>query len=528
MFKELNFFGMEVLLHHQSPWCLKLKLVERRSSSCGLKHYTARKHQVLYITSISSRGSSRIFNKTCSRPKNFYPREVSGAITTLQGLKVARPKAVEESCSGYVIGGEKDLQDIAKGGGAISKVLIPPLPDESNGEGDALTTSCFWEWKPKFNVHYEKSGCENVNAPPVLFLPGFGVGSFHYEKQLKDLGRDFRVWAVDFLGQGMSLPTEDPAPLSKQEGLSESTETWGFGDKTESWANELVYSVDLWKDQVHFFIEEVIGEPVYIVGNSLGGYVALYFAALNPELVKGVTLLNATPFWGFLPNPTKSPFLARLFPWAGTFPLPANVRKLTELVWQKISDPRSVADVLKQVYADHSINVDKVFSRILETTEHPAAAAALASIMFAPAGKLSFRQSLLRCRENNVPICLMYGKEDPWVKPVWGHQIKLQVANAPYYEISPAGHCPHDEVPEVVNYLLRGWIKNLELQGSVTLPLLDDVEAIDDDLTKDVEFVREGSKKQVQVRYFGSKFSLWNQLRSVIKTRLVNLAIKPQ
>lgn len=78
---------------------------------------------------------------------------------------------------------------------------------------------------------------------------------------------------------------------------------------------------------------QVIKEPVYIVGNSLGGYVALYFAACYPQLVKGVTLLNATPFWGFLPNPVRSPKLSRLFPWAGTFPLPSTIRKLTELVY---------------------------------------------------------------------------------------------------------------------------------------------------------------------------------------------------
>ena len=54
-----------------------------------------------------------------------------------------------------------------------------------------------------------------------------------------------------------------------------------------------------------------------------------------------------------------------------------------------------------------------------------------------------------RCQMNNIPICLMYGKEDPWVKPIWGLQVKQQVPEAPYYEISPAGHCPHDEVPEV-------------------------------------------------------------------------------
>lgn len=77
---------------------------------------------------------------------------------------------------------------------------------------------------------------------------------------------------------------------------------------------------------------QVIGEPTYIVGNSLGGFVAVYFAACNPHLVKGVTLLNATPFWGFLPNRMKSPRLARVFPWAGTFPLPASVRKLINIV----------------------------------------------------------------------------------------------------------------------------------------------------------------------------------------------------
>ncbi|MBA0584134.1 hypothetical protein Gorai_014961 [Gossypium raimondii] len=187
-----------------------------------------------------------------------------------------------------------------------------------------------------------------------------------------------------------------------------------------------------------------------------------------------------------------------------------------------------MADVLRQVYADHSINVDKVFSHILETTQHPAAAASFASIMFAPQGELSFREALSRCHMNNVPICLMYGKEDPWVKPVWGRQVKKQVPEAPYYEISPAGHCPHDEVPEVVNYLLRGWIKNRESEGAVGLPLLDDMEmeSIQNNITRDLEFVREGSKKSVMVRFLGSKFSLWNLIKSSLKSRFGKLETK--
>ncbi|CAA0827239.1 Pheophytinase- chloroplastic [Striga hermonthica] len=270
-----------------------------------------------------------------------------------------------------------------------------------------------------------------------------------------NLPRQIReAWSLDFVGQGLSLPGEDPTFLSSRDGNKngfnrQSGGVWGFGDESKDWAKGLVFSIDLWRDQVRCFVQEVIKEPVYIVGNSLGGYVALYFAACNPELVKGVTLLNATPFWGFLPNPVRSPRLSRLFLWTGTFPLPSGVKKLTEVLWQKISDPRSIAEILKQVYADHSTRVDEVFSRIIETTRHPAAAASFASIIFAPQGQLSFDETLTRCKTNKTPVCLMYGKEDPWVRPVWGFQVKRKVPEAPYYEISPAGHCPHDEVPEM-------------------------------------------------------------------------------
>ncbi|KFK25607.1 hypothetical protein AALP_AA8G136500 [Arabis alpina] len=425
---------------------------------------------------------------------------------------------------GYVVGENEDLGSIARRGESKSKVLIPGLPDESNGEAGAQISRYRSEWKPKLTVHYEKSGCDNIDAPAVLFLPGFGVGSFHYEKQLTDLGRDYRVWAMDFLGQGLSLPTEDPTTISEETGALKKNESfWGFGDEAEPWANELVYSLDLWKDQVQYIVEEVIGEPVYIAGNSLGGYVALYFAATYPHLVKGVTLLNATPFWGFFPNPVRSPVLARLFPWSGTFPLPARVKQLTELVWQKISDPESIAEILKQVYKDHSTNVDKVFSRIVEITQHPAAAASFASIMFAPGGQLSFSEALSRCKKNDVQICLMYGREDPWVTPIWGKRIKKEIPNAPYYEISPAGHCPHDEVPEVVNYLIRGWIKHLESDGFEALPLLEDPEEDWEDyrIAREIEFPREGWKKAVNLLLYGRKFSFWSGVGESFRSTVI-------
>ncbi|XVF79677.1 hypothetical protein PTKIN_Ptkin15bG0008700 [Pterospermum kingtungense] len=436
---------MEVISYNSVRCCnLRRKLVVKKSSTRQqVKTPLCRKQKIL-CNSVHYRNGSNSLLKNVNYGEGSRP-----VVKAFDGFKSAESKVLSGKYDGYVIGGEDEVGRVSETGGSVTKVLIPGLPDESKGECGATISSCFWEWKPKFSVHYEKSGSENVNSPPLLLLPGFGVGSFHYEKQLKDLGRDYRVWAIDFLGQGMSLPIEDPTSPSKEGGVTEGKDfAWGFGDKTEPWADDLVYSMDLWRDQVRYFVEEVIGEPVYVVGNSLGGFVALYFAARNPHLVKGVTLLNATPFWGFLPNPVKSPRLAKIFSWSGTFPLPESIRKLTEFVWQQVSDPESIADILRQVYADHSTNVDKVFSSILETTQHPAAAASFASIMFAPQGELSFGEALSRCHMNNVPISLVYGKEDPWVKPIWGLQVKKQVPEAPYYEISPAGHCPHDEVPE--------------------------------------------------------------------------------
>ncbi|KAL8542207.1 hypothetical protein ACS0TY_003173 [Phlomoides rotata] len=465
-------------------------------------------NRLFYFVIESGSASSRYSHLDSLRSKNIDQHRASSRVCSVNNHEHVSSSVVSETYNAYILDGEEGVAHVSNSAQSIPKVTIPSLPEEDDA---ASISSRFREWKPKLTVHYETSGSENADSPPVLFLPGFGVGSYHYEKQMKDLGRDYRTWALDFLGQGMSLPFEDPTLQSQDK---EETDVWGFGDESKTWAKELVFSVDLWRDQVRYFIEEVIKEPVYLVGNSLGGYVALYFAACHPELVKGVTLLNATPFWGFLPNRERSPRLSRLIPWAGTFPLPSGLRKFVEILWEKISDPRSVAEILKQVYADHSTKVDGVFSRIIETTQHPAAAASFASIMFAPQGRLSFIETLTRCKMNNTRICLMYGKDDPWVRPVWGLQVKREVPDAPYYEISPAGHCPHDEVPEVVNYLLRGWIENVESDGSVMLPLLDGSD--DYDVIKLLEFTREGSKKWVRVEFRGSKLSVWNWLSSVL------------
>lgn len=510
------------LLPLSYPLPFNLKLIQSRPSSKqpGFSFYGKRKK----LSSVMKPSFSlSISNHESYKMKNLDEKEGIRLLSFLESpCNQDAIMAGDGSFKYHAVDRNVSLNDIPKVD-QIEKLLIPSLPNDSNGNHGSQISSCYWEWKPKFLVHYEKSETKNIGAPGVLFLPGFGVGAFHYEKQLKDLGRDYRVWALDFLGQGHSLPSEDPAPSSHNTNSEESHAKWGFGNESEPWARDLVYSIDLWRDQVQHFVEQVIGEPVYVVGNSLGGFVALYFAAFNPQLVKGITLLNATPFWGFLPNPIRSPRLSRFFPWAGTFPLPSSMRKPIYFVWQKISEPKNIEEILKQVYADHSTKIDGVFSRIVEITQHPAAAAAFTSIMFAPRSQLSFEEALIRCELQNVPICLIYGKDDPWVRPIWGLKIKSQLPQTPYYEISPAGHCPHDEVPEVVNFLLRGWIKSLESKDPIPLPLLEEPQ-LNEFFSRELVYVREeGFHKSVRVRFFGSNVSLWDQTISFLGSSIGKL-----
>jgi pimeloyl-ACP methyl ester carboxylesterase len=320
---------------------------------------------------------------------------------------------------------------------------------------------------------------ENTEAPAVLLLPGFGVGTFHYEQQLQDLGQEYRVWAMDFLGQGKSWPSHDPAPgedvveeVVEGQAKSQVVE-WGSGKTAESWATDLVYSVDTWRDQVHAFVEKVIGGPVYIVGNSLGGYVATYFATTNPELVKGVVLLNATPFWAFMPNARRYPWLARFVPWAGLLPVPAIAKAAIRVWWNILRNPQLLRRAVTMVYADRSVVDEKLVQNMKAATDHPAAFAAFASIMFAPQAHTNFKENLISLKEKKMPMCMIYGKEDPWVVPFWGQRAKQRNPDAIYYEISPAGHCPHHEAPEVVNVLLRRWMESIESEGAVSPLLLE-------------------------------------------------------
>lgn len=107
-------------------------------------------------------------------------------------------------------------------------------------------------------VHYHDHGGD---GPPLLLIHGLGGSVHNWHLVQERLAEDHRVFAIDLVGFGRTEPGPRSATVE---------------------ANAAV---------VHRFIEDVIGEPAVLIGNSMGGLVAKVAAAERPELVAGLVLV---------------------------------------------------------------------------------------------------------------------------------------------------------------------------------------------------------------------------------------------
>ena len=270
-------------------------------------------------------------------------------------------------------------------------------------------------------------------------LPGFGVGTFHFDDNVHELSNYCTTFSVDLLGQGKSWPESDILPDMQ-------------------WR----YSVDNWRDQIIHFIEEVIGSDVHLAGNSLGGFLAVMVASKRPDLVKSLVLLNPAPFWGFLPH-------SQQLVWNGTLPAPKQILQFGGRYFDVMRNPSTVNTMLSQVYHTKTKIDDALIQNIIDSAKNCYGHEAFTSILFSPKSELSFEDMLVMLE---CPVCQINGREDPWITPFWSQRIKRILPLSYLIELSPCGHCPHHECPEIVNSLLVEWIRNVDELSPVAYPRL--------------------------------------------------------
>ncbi len=261
---------------------------------------------------------------------------------------------------------------------------------------------------------------------PLVLVHGFGACIGHWRKNIPVLAAaGYRVFALDLLGFGGS----DKPPLN--------------------------YTLELWEQLLKDFCAAHIQEPAVFVGNSIGALLSLMVVA-DPEISSGGVLINCAGGLSHRPHELNPPLRIAI---AGFNRLVRS--KLTgRVVFNRVRQKPQIRRTLLQVYRNREAVTDELVDLLYAPSCDPGAQQVFASILTAPPGPTP-AELLPKVRH---PLLVIWGADDPWT-PITGAKIFQQASESGQdIEIVPipnAGHCPHDEVPDVVNRLILDWLAEL-------------------------------------------------------------------
>lgn len=246
---------------------------------------------------------------------------------------------------------------------------------------------------------------------PILLLHGFDSSLLEFRRLLPFLSRGSDVWAIDLFGSGF---TEHPAAISVNPG---------------SIRQHLLSIVETW-----------IGEPIALVGASLGGAVAIDFALHHPNWVRSLALIDSVGFSGSFP--------------VGQF-LPQGLIDLgADWLYFRKRAALAADSVLPMV---NPMLIDALRCSLLHQ-EMPGWKEAIAS--FTRSGGYSDLSD--RIAQVTHPTLILWGKADDVLGTADATRWQREIADSQLIWIEDAGHVPHFDQPQVVANHLRSFMHHVE------------------------------------------------------------------
>lgn len=235
---------------------------------------------------------------------------------------------------------------------------------------------------------------------PVVLLHGFDSSLFEFRRLVPLLAERFGVWSLDLMGFGFC----------------------GRSAEASSTTTDRVDPAAI-KQHLHAFMQQMIGQPVVLVGASMGGGVAIDFVTSYPEMVKQLVLIDAV---GFAAGPAVGKVM---FPpldrWATNFLRSPGVRR-------KISE---------RAYYDKSfVTPDAELCAALHLLV-PGWGRSL--ITFTKSGGYNFLSK--RIAEVAVPTLVLWGRQDKILGTKDAARFEEAIAQSRLVWIDACGHVPHLE-----------------------------------------------------------------------------------
>jgi pimeloyl-ACP methyl ester carboxylesterase len=186
---------------------------------------------------------------------------------------------------------------------------------------------------------------------------------------------------------------------------------------------------------VHKFIEHKNYSDVHLLGNSLGGHVALLHVIKHPERIKSIILTGSS---GLFENG-----MGDTYPKRGDYEF---IRKKTELTFY---DPKSASKEL----------VDEVYSIVNERIK---------TIKIIALAKSAIRNNLgEELNQIKQPTLLIWGNNDTITPPFVGREFQRLIPNSELHFIDKCGHAPMMEVPDEFNRILHLFLQKLNEPAAV-------------------------------------------------------------
>ncbi len=299
-----------------------------------------------------------------------------------------------------------------------------------------INKSKTWKWK-NWEISWSLSKKSNFeNNKNILLVHGFGASKKHWRHNQDYLGKIFNCYAIDLLGFGES---SQPSALLNYEPYKE---------------NSIKYSFDLWSTQISSFCSEIIKSPVYLVGNSIGGVIALKAAETLKNDCKGVILIDCAQRTMDDKRLKKSDILMNFFrPVLKTL---VRQRIISNTLFTRAANPKVIKKILEQAYPSGKNIDDELIEILYQPSKRKNSKEAFRGFINL------FNDYLATDLFNKVdiPIQLIWGEKDPWESLDEAKDWKKKFRNIKRLDIiQGAGHCPHDEEPEKTNKLIGEFLQ---------------------------------------------------------------------
>lgn len=186
---------------------------------------------------------------------------------------------------------------------------------------------------------------------------------------------------------------------------------------------------------VHKFMENRNYTGVHLLGNSLGGHVALVHVLKHPERIKSLILTGSS---GLFENG-----MGDSYPKRGDY---EYIRKKTELTFY---DPKTASKEL----------VDEVYEIVNSRIK---------AIKIIALAKSAIRNNLgEELNRISQPTLLVWGNNDTITPPFVGREFQRLIPNSELHFIDKCGHAPMMEVPDEFNQVLHKFLTKLNQPAAV-------------------------------------------------------------